>query len=134
MKQLWSKKQISSNREEEKRKDNLFFFEKKEKTKRVKMKTLPQKKTVFFKPTPRRKGPPYGEEEVVVVVVRTFSLYDVSVHATQQYAPNSGDRSPGSQTPGDPATPSPPRRRGSNPGPVPVHRALPTIASELHAA
>ena len=27
---------------------------------------------------------------VVVVVVRTFSLYDVSVHATEQYAPNSG--------------------------------------------
>ena len=26
---------------------------------------------------------------VVVVVVRTFSLYDVSIHATQQYAPNS---------------------------------------------
>ena len=45
---------------------------------------------------------------VVVVVVRTLCLYDVSVHATQLLAMNSGGRSPGSQTPGDPATPSPP--------------------------
>ena len=45
---------------------------------------------------------------VVVVVVRTLCLYDVSVHATQLLAMNSGGRSPESQTPGDPATlPSP---------------------------
>ena len=30
--------------------------------------------------------------------MRTFSLNDVPVHATQQYAPDSGGRSPGSQT------------------------------------
>ena len=48
---------------------------------------------------------------VLVVLVRTFSLCDVSVHATWEYAPYSGGRSPGTQTPGDPATPSPRRRR-----------------------
>ena len=45
---------------------------------------------------------------VLVVVVRTLCLYDVSVHATQLLAMNSGGRSPGSQTPGESATPSPP--------------------------
>ena len=45
---------------------------------------------------------------VVVVAVRTCSFYDVSVHATQQSCNELGGRSPGSQTPGDPATPSPP--------------------------
>ena len=38
-----------------------------------------------------------GWTKVVVVVVRTCSLYDVSLHVIQQYAPNSGGRSPGSQ-------------------------------------
>ena len=51
-----------------------------------------------------------------VVVVRTWCLYDVSVHATQLLATNSGGKSPGSQTPGDPATISPPGWRGSNSG------------------
>ena len=39
---------------------------------------------------------------VVVVVVRTCILYDVSVHAIQQYAPNSGGRTPGSKLPASP--------------------------------
>ena len=46
---------------------------------------------------------------LLVVVVQTL-LRDMNVsplHANAQ-APKSGDRSPGSQTPGDPATPSPP--------------------------
>ena len=43
-----------------------------------------------------------------VVVVLTLCLYDVSVHATKPHTVNSGGRSPGSQTPGDPATPFPP--------------------------
>ena len=49
----------------------------------------------------------------MVVVVLTVCLYDVSVHATQLLAMISGGRSPGSQIPGDPATPSPPWWRGS---------------------
>ena len=65
----------------------------------------------------------------VVVVVRTrvwrtcLCRYERTAHAS-----HSGGRSPGSQTPGDPATPSPP------PGPVPVHRTLPSTVNELHAA
>ena len=45
-----------------------------------------------------------GREEGVL----TVCLCDVSVHATQPHALSSGGRTPGSQTPGVPATPSPP--------------------------
>ena len=45
---------------------------------------------------------------VVVVVVRTFVLHEGVCPTTRTLAPNSGGRTPGSQTPGVPATPSPP--------------------------
>ena len=63
---------------------------------------------------------------VVVVVVRTLCLYDLSVHATQLLAMNSGGRSPGSRNSRRPRHPFPAPMAGVNPGPVPVHRALPT--------
>ena len=66
---------------------------------------------------------------VVVVVVRTLCLYDVSVHPTQQSCNELDGKSPGSQTPGDPAAPM----AGVNPDPVPVHRAAPIEQAEhLH--
>ena len=52
---------------------------------------------------------------LVVVVVRTCCLCDVSIHARRPHASNSGGRSLGSLTPGDPAL-----LAGVNPGPVPT--------------
>ena len=60
---------------------------------------------------------------VVVVVVQTCSLNDVSVHAIQQNAPNSGGRSPGESDSRRPRHPFSALMAGVNPGPVPVHRA-----------
>ena len=61
---------------------------------------------------------------VVVVVVRTCSLYDVSVHAIQQYAPNSNGRTPGSRKSRRPRHPFPALMAGVKTGRVPVYTAL----------
>ena len=56
---------------------------------------------------------------VVVAVVRTLCLYDVSVHAKQLHAMNSGDRTPGSQDSRRPRHPFSALMAGVNPGRVP---------------
>ena len=70
---------------------------------------------------------------VVVVVVQTL-LFDMNVsplHANA-HAPNSGGRTAGSQDSRRPRHPFPALMAGVNPGPVPVHRALPRTMSTQH--
>ena len=63
-----------------------------------------------------------------MVVVRTLSLYDVSVHATQQHAMNSGGKSPGASDSRRPRLPRP--NGGGQPWPC----ACAQGSTKLHAS
>ena len=83
-----------------------------------------------------RKMATFEWKRLVVVVVRT-RVYDVCVspNAPTKHASNSGGRTPGSQDsrrPRRPRHPFPALMPGVNPGPVPVHRALPRTKNTLH--